>query len=186
MNIILIGFRGAGKSTLGQALAEKLAYDFHDCDQFIEARTGLPIAEIFERCGESYFRELESDALAELSKLDGVVIATGGGAVLRYKNIRNLKRGGKVVYLKVRPDTAVHRIQKDPKTKERRPKLTESDLDTEVRTVMEFREVYYQAAADLVLEMDTLEVTDAVNKILWGLGLERRGDGDSERPAYRR
>ena len=99
MNIVLIGFRCAGKTSVGKELADRLGRPFIDCDEYIEKKTNLTIREIFDIAGESYFRMLEGDAIADLCKMDHRVIATGGGAVLKYKNIRNLKQNGFVIYL---------------------------------------------------------------------------------------
>ena len=99
MNVVLIGYRCSGKTCVGKELAQRLGRVFIDCDEYIEQKTNLTIREIFDIAGEAYFRMLESDAIAELAKLEGRVVATGGGAVLKYKNIRNLKRNGVVVYL---------------------------------------------------------------------------------------
>ncbi|HYE99476.1 MAG TPA: shikimate kinase [Planctomycetota bacterium] len=118
MNVILIGFRGSGKTTVGRALAERLKREFIDCDEYIERRTQLSIAEIFSRHGESHFRTLESEALAELSALDGKVIATGGGAVLKYQNMQVFKRNGcRIFFLEVRtalPRTQSRKLDADP------------------------------------------------------------------------
>lgn len=185
MNVVIVGFRCAGKTTTGRALAETMRMEFVDIDDFIESRTGLSIAEIFERCGESFFRELESQAVAEVTKNDGMVIATGGGAILRYKNIANMKRHGRIVYLKVRPQTAVCRIRHDPASARRRPRLTAAEtLEEEVRRHMEFREAYYRSAADLVIEADELAVEEVVRRIIAGLRLTPPGDReDHSRPA---
>ena len=118
MNIVLIGYRCSGKSTVGQRLAERLSREFIDCDDYIEKKTELTIREIFELHGESHFRTLESRAIIELGKLDGKIIATGGGAVLKYKNIQALKRNGRVIWLDVKPDTACRRLMEDPRTGE--------------------------------------------------------------------
>jgi len=98
MNVVLVGFRGSGKSTIGKLLSERTGREFIDCDDFIEKRTNLTIREIFERHGESHFRTLESEAIAELAKLDGKIVATGGGAVLKYQNMQVFKRAGGLVF----------------------------------------------------------------------------------------
>lgn len=175
MNVVLVGFRCAGKSSVGRSLAERLKRGFVDCDEYIERRTHLTIREIFDIAGESYFRMLESDAIADLSKGDGVVLATGGGAVLRYKNIRNLKRNSVVVFLDVGPESAYERFRSDPTTQNRRPSLTGKDVFTEIREQVEFRRPYYLSAADLVVKTDGRSVDEVVKEILahlQTLGLE--------------
>lgn len=182
MNVILIGFRCAGKSSVGRALAQKLGREFVDCDEFIEKKTNLTIREIFDIAGESYFRMLEGDALADLGKLDGKVIATGGGAALKYKNIRNLKRNGVVLYLDASPHIVLDRIRKDPQTPERRPPLTDRDPSVEIREQMDFRRPYYVSAADFIVQTDSKSVTDSVKEILQflkGRGFSEVDDSDA-------
>lgn len=166
MNVILIGFRGAGKTSVGKALAERLGRVFIDCDELIERRTGLSIREIFEKWGESHFRGLESEAIAELAKLDGRVIATGGGAVLRHKNIQLLKRNGKIFFLDVTPETAFGRIAEDASSRSRRPALTDKDPFTEIREQMEFRRPYYLEGADVRVLTEGRGVEEVVKEIL--------------------
>jgi shikimate kinase len=166
MNIVLVGFRCSGKTTLGKALAERLGMTFVDADELVEQKHHMTIKEIFEKKGESVFRLWECDAISEISKLDGNVIATGGGAVLRYKNIRNLKRNSVVVGLSVNPDTAFERIQRDAKTRSRRPALPEQDPQLEVRAQHQMRESLYRDIADIVLDTTDLPVGSCVEEIL--------------------
>jgi shikimate kinase len=183
MNIVLIGFRCSGKTTLGKALAERLGMTFVDADEFVEQKHHMSIKEIFEKKGESVFRLWECDAIAELSKLDGQVIATGGGAVLRYKNIRNLKRNSVVVGLSVAPDTAFERIQRDSKTRSRRPALTEKDPHTEVREQHQMREPLYRDIADIVVDTTDLPVGQCLDDILERLKRFKIGSDTSEADA---
>jgi len=166
MNVVLIGFRGAGKTTVGRALAGQLGREFIDCDDLIERRTQLSIREIFEKWGESHFRGLESEAIAELAKQDGKVIATGGGAVLRHKNIQLLKRNGKIFLLDVSPETALRRIESDASTRSRRPELTDKDPYTEIREQMEFRRPYYLEGADVRVLTEGRGVEEIVKEIV--------------------
>lgn len=175
MNIILIGFRCAGKSTVGALLARKLGRPFVDSDDYIERKTGLSIREIFEIAGEQYFRLLEGDALADLSKFDNQVIATGGGAALKYKNIRNLKRNGILIYLEATPQSILERIEKDEKTGMRRPSLTGQDPSLEVPEQLQIRRPYYLSAADTTIPTDQKPTETIVQEILdW---LKERGVG---------
>jgi shikimate kinase len=173
MNVVLIGFRCAGKSTVGKMLAGRLGRPFLDCDEYIEQKTHLTIREIFDLAGESYFRTLEGQAIADLSRLDGQVLATGGGAILKRQNTKYLKRNGVFVLLDVTPDTAFRRIVADPTSKTRRPALTDFDPLTEIQEQMALRQPYYLEAADCVVKSDRRPVEDVVKEIL--VFLERRG-----------
>ena len=174
MNVVLVGFRGSGKTSVGRVLAERLKREFVDCDEFIEKRTHLTIREIFERHGESHFRKLESEAITELAKLDGKVIATGGGAVLKYQNMQVFKRAGSRIYfLEIGPETASDRIQGDPTTRQRRPALTAKDPETEIREQITLRAPYYLKAADVVISADArtaVQVAEEILKDLQGPG----------------
>ncbi len=99
MNIVLIGMPGCGKSTIGKALQDKLKKEFADTDELIVSAEKMPIPEIFEACGEKFFRETESREIAEISKKNGMIIATGGGAVLNEKNVDLLKGNGRVYFI---------------------------------------------------------------------------------------
>jgi shikimate kinase len=166
MNVVLVGYRGSGKSTVAQRLGEKLGRPNHDSDAYIEQKTNLSIAEIFAKCGESYFRDLESQALETLMKLDGIVLATGGGAVLRYKNIQVLQRNGLVVYLRVTPEEAFKRLVKDPKSARTRPPLTDQDLLTEIRETIRLRAHYYEQAAHATVDVDGRDVEAVLRQIV--------------------
>lgn len=180
MNVILIGFRCSGKSTVGKELAARLGREFIDCDEYIERKTNLSIREIFDRHGESHFRVIESQAIAELAKLDGKVIATGGGAVLKHKNMQVLARNGKIFYLEVEPETAYQRLQGDPITRSRRPALTDEDPRQEVQDQIELRRPYYQSAAHHLVKTDNRSIADVTKEILTHLGAagEERQDKD--------
>jgi shikimate kinase len=180
MNVVLIGFRGSGKTTVGKALAARLGREFIDCDEHIERKTHLTIREIFERWGESHFRNLESEAIADLAKLDGKVIATGGGAVLRYKNIQMLKRNAKIFHLEVNPENAFRRIESDGSTRQRRPALTEKDPFTEIREQIELRRPYYLQGADVTIATDGRSVEEIVREILGHLGMPSSGGRPDE------
>lgn len=167
MNVVLVGFRGSGKTSVGRVLAERLKREFVDCDEFIEKRTQLTIREIFERHGESHFRTLESEAITELAKLDGKVIATGGGAVLKYQNMQVFKRAGSRIYfLEIGAETASSRIQGDPITRSRRPALTDKDPETEIREQIQLRAPYYLKAADVVVRAEARTVLQVAEEIL--------------------
>lgn len=184
MNIVLIGFRCAGKTSVGQTLASRLHRPFIDCDEYIEKKTGLSIREIFEIAGEQYFRLLEGDALSEMAKLDGRVIATGGGAALRYKTMKNLKRNGIIIHLEANLDSVLARLQADVKSRTRRPSLTEKDPREEIREQLDLRRPYYQSAAEFVVHTDEKPVDVIVGEITEYLktkGLSSTPEGDQGR-----
>ena len=98
-NLIFVGLPGSGKSTVGRLCARALNLPFVDADKFLEQREGRSVADIFASSGEGYFRDLESRVLTELCRREGIVLATGGGAVLRAQNVRALRQNGVVVYI---------------------------------------------------------------------------------------
>lgn len=148
MNIVLIGYRGAGKSTVARHLALELAWDWVDADVEIELRAGKSIATIFADDGEKCFRDWETSVLAELVARERTVIAAGGGAVLRAENQRLLKRCGQVVWLCAAPSTILSRIAADVTTASRRPRLTASSREAEVPRLLAEREPHYRECAD--------------------------------------
>ena len=152
--IVLIGYRGTGKTTVGQLLARQLGWDFADCDDAVETAAGKSIAQIFADEGEGGFRDREAAALASLCAREQLVIATGGGAILRPEN-RNLLRGaGFVAWLTARPETIWARLQADSTTSLRRPNLTALGGVDEVRSLLAAREPHYRAVADFVADAD--------------------------------
>jgi len=182
MNVVLIGFRGSGKSTVGKTLSERLGREFIDCDAWIEKHTGLTIKEIFEKHGESHFRTLESQAIGELSSMDGKVIATGGGAALKYQNMQVFKRnGGRIFFLEVGAETAYGRIQGDEMTRARRPALTDKDPYTEVKEQIELRRPYYLKGADVTIATDGRSIDDVVKDVLQHV----QEEGPDDRPERR-
>jgi len=182
MNVVLIGFRGSGKTTIGKAVAERLGREFIDCDDWIERHTELTIKEIFEKHGESHFRTLESQAIGELSAMDGKVIATGGGAALKYQNMQVFKRnGGRIFFLEVGAETAFARIQGDETSRLRRPALTDKDPYTEVKEQIELRRPYYLKGADVTIATDGRSIDDVVKDILQHV----QEEGPDDRPERR-
>jgi shikimate kinase len=182
VNVILIGFRGSGKTTVGRALSERLGIEFIDCDDWIERQAGISIREIFERHGETHFRTIESQALVELAKLDGKVIATGGGAALKYQNMQIFKRqDSRIFFLEVGPEAAFSRIQSDHSTRARRPALTDKDPFTEVKEQIEFRRPYYLKGADATISTDGRAVEEIVKDLLDRLGQAEGGGGRGDR-----
>ncbi len=166
MNIVLIGFRGTGKSTVGRLLAKRLERDFVDSDKYIESATGKTIKSIFEEDGEDGYRKIETDTIAELSKSDNKVISAGGGAVLKDENVRNLKDNGFLVLLEATPEIIHNRITQDENTTEQRPSLTDKKPLDEIKHLIEKREPAYKNAADSTLNTSYISCEEIVNEIV--------------------
>ena len=161
-NIILVGYMGCGKSTVGRKAARALEYQFLDTDSVIEEEEGMSIAKLFEIQGETYFREKETELLRRLlSGPKGNVIATGGGLPMREENAALLKELGTVIYLKPTIDTLVTRLSGD-KT---RPLLQNVDIREKVETMLAVRGPVYEAVADVVLETDGMSFYQIICKI---------------------
>ena len=125
MSIVLVGYRGCGKTTAGKKLADRLWQPFVDTDELIVRKAGTSIREIFEERGEAGFRDLESEVIREIALLQEQVIALGGGAILREENRKALKEAGhKIIYMKCEPAELLKRINADPQTTATRPNLT--------------------------------------------------------------
>jgi len=146
-NIFLVGPMGAGKSTIGRALASQLGMRFLDCDHEIEKRTGASIPLIFEIEGEAGFRRRETQALEELTQETGLILATGGGAVLAEENRHLLTSSGTVVYLQAPIDVLVKRTAHD----RNRPLLANVDRRAKLTELMKVREPLYRAVADITV-----------------------------------
>jgi shikimate kinase len=152
--ILLIGYRGTGKTSVARRLAALLAYDCIDADDQIEIRTSQSIVEIFAESGEAGFRDLESQVLAELCLRSRTVTSLGGGVVLRPENRELIKQAGfPVVWLTAKPQTIFERVTLDTTTTSRRPKLTVGGGIQEIEQLLGQRLPYYRECA--TLEVDT-------------------------------
>lgn len=161
-NVILVGPMGAGKSTIGRLLAKELRLSFKDSDKEIEQRTGANIPWIFDVEGEAGFREREQAMLAELCQTDGIVLATGGGAVLRPENRQALSSGGRVIYLHASVAQQLERTSRD----RNRPLLRAADPGRVLSELMTIRDPLYREIADLVVETDERPPRIVVEEIL--------------------
>ena len=163
MNIVLIGYRGTGKSTVGRLLATRLGRKLVSTDTEIVKLAQHTISEIVAQDGWEFFRDLESDICRELAGRDQLVIDTGGGAILRAQNVEALKKNGTVFWLTASIETIVKRIGAD----KQRPSLTgtKSFVD-EVQEVLRERTLKYQAAADHVIATDDRSINQLVEIIL--------------------
>jgi shikimate kinase len=166
MNIVLIGYRGSGKSTVGHRLAARLQMKFVDTDHLIEERHGVLIGDIVRSCGWDYFRAVEKQIIEEISTGDHWVIASGGGSVLEAENVRALKRNGLLIWLRADRETLRKRIEGDRGTFVRRPTLTGKGLIEELDEVMAYREPFYENAAGVELDTSRLDVAGVVERIL--------------------
>lgn len=166
MNLILIGYRATGKTTLARLLAERLEWSWVDLDDEIERAAGKPIAKIFQEDGEPAFRDLESQTVRDWCGRDAVVIATGGGAPLREENRRAMRASGKVVWLTASPRTIHARMQGDATTAARRPPLTASGGLEEIIRLLAQREPIYRQTADIVIDTEGRSPEQLLEEIL--------------------
>jgi shikimate kinase len=153
---------GAGKSTIGRQLAQMLHLDFLDSDSEIERKTGADIAWVFDVEGEEGFRNREQEMIDELTKKHGIVLATGGGAVIRQENRTHLSARGIVVYLKTSVQKQLARTLKD----KRRPLLQTDDPQSVLETLAENRNALYEEAADYIIETDEQSAKVVASQII--------------------
>ncbi len=149
-NIVLIGFMGAGKSTISDFLRTVFAMEIVEMDQIIAERQGMSISDIFETYGEEYFRDLETNLLIEMQSRTNVVISCGGGVPMRERNVVEMKKNGRVVLLTAKPETILERV----KDNHDRPLLEGNKTVPYIAQLMEKRREKYEAAADIVIETD--------------------------------
>jgi shikimate kinase len=165
-SVYLVGMMGAGKSTVGRLLARRLKLRFLDCDDEIERRCGVKVPLIFEIEGEAGFRARESEVLAELTALKGIVLATGGGAVLAADNRRCLAAHGTVIYLRARPEDLYGRVRHD----RNRPLLASADPLRRLRELHAERDPLYASVADLVIDTGRQTVQALARELVARLG----------------
>ncbi len=165
MNLVLIGYRGTGKSVVARLLGERLGWRWRDADSRIEELAGKSIAQIFAIDGETAFRDWESQVVAELAADDRTVISLGGGAVMREQNREAIAGCGRVVWLTASPDTIWRRIGSDPGTAGGRPNLTAAGGITEIIATLNVRGPVYRQCAHFVVDTEDktpAEVADAI------------------------
>lgn len=162
-NIVLIGYRGCGKSTIGKLLAERTGKLYISTDGKITEKAGMSIPAIVEKHGWQYFRDLESSVVEEVSGLENFVIDTGGGVVLRGQNVGHLKKNGRLILLTAALEKIVERIQSDPN----RPPLKEGmSFMEEQKKVLEERAPIYKAAADFTVDTSNEPADSCVDRII--------------------
>jgi shikimate kinase len=165
-SLYLVGMMGAGKSTVGRLLARRLKLRFYDCDHEIERRCGVKIPLIFEIEGEPGFRARETQVLAELTGVPGIVLATGGGTVLAAENRRRLAEHGTVIYLRARPEDLYNRVRND----RNRPLLATPDPLRRLRELHAERDALYASVADVVVDTGRQTVQALARDLVTKLG----------------
>ncbi len=161
-NITLIGFMGCGKSTVSKALSAKLGIDVVDTDEYIVEKNKCSIADMFDKHGEEFFRDKETEAVREISKREGIIISCGGGAVLRDENVTFLKENGAIVLLNATPETIFERVR-DSKD---RPILNGNMNVEYITELMNRRAGRYENVADVEVHTDNRSVDDIVCEII--------------------
>lgn len=161
-NIFLVGPMGSGKSTIGRQLARVLRRKFYDSDREIEKRTGVTISWIFEMEGEEGFREREERVIDELSAKENIILATGGGAVLREQNRMHLKQRGQVVYL----SSTIEQLYKRTANDKKRPLLQTADRRQQIESILKQRDPLYREVADIIVMTGERSVKNTVNTVL--------------------
>lgn len=161
-NIILIGFMGCGKTSIGNTLAYSLGYSFIDSDERIEEVSQNSINQIFELYGETYFRELESSIIKNISKTDKQVIATGGGVIKSPLNICELKKNGIFIYLQASPEHIYNNLKDD----DSRPLLQVENKMQTIKNLLAQRENLYKKYADIIIDVSNKDI-ETINQIIF-------------------
>lgn len=161
-NVFLVGFMGAGKTTIAEGLGELLEMERIEMDHLISEKQGMSIPDIFEQYGEIYFRNLESNALIEMQKKSQAVISCGGGVVMRPDNADHMKKHGRVVLLTAEPETIYFRV----KDSDERPILNNNMNVDYIGELMDKRWEKYQTVADIIVQTDHRDVVDICQEII--------------------
>lgn len=161
-NIVLIGFMGAGKSTVSDYLSTMFAMKIMEMDQVISEREEMSIPDIFATYGEEYFRDLETKLLVEMQSKKNTIISCGGGAAMREENVVEMKKNGRVVLLTASPQTVYERV----KDSEERPILNGNNNMEYIAELMEKRREKYEAAADIVIQTDNKTVLQICEELI--------------------
>lgn len=161
-NIFLIGLMGAGKTTIGRQLANELSLNFFDSDHEIEKRTGVTVTHIFDIEGEAGFRKRETAMLDELTNKKGIVLATGGGAILKPENRQFLMSRGTTIYLYANIETLLDRTSKD----RNRPLLQTENPQAKLEELLEIRDPLYRETADIIIDTGKDSVRLALKEIM--------------------
>lgn len=163
MNIVLIGMRGSGKTSVAKKLAKKLDKKFLDMDDLLSQKVNMSLPEFVKKFGWDLFRDKESELTNELQDTTNAVISTGGGIILRSQNSKALKKNGKFIFLKTSVDSMLKRLEGDRS----RPALTDKrTLKEELEHVWEERKTLYENAADIIIETDNKTIEEIAEKII--------------------
>ena len=165
MNVILCGFMGCGKSTIGKALSKKTNYKFIDLDEYIENSQKMRISDIFDKFGEDEFRKIESQSINEICKLENHIISLGGGAVLNPKNVEILKTCGKLFFLNISANEVYNRLKDDTT----RPLLQTDDKLGAISNLLNKRLPIYTSVADVVIDVDNKNIEEIADELLKNL-----------------
>lgn len=162
-NIVLIGFMGCGKTTVGRILSKKIGVKFLDVDYQIEKRVMMKIGDIFTKLGEEYFRKVESDIIRNVSKNFYGVISTGGGSVLNKSNVKNLKSTGKLIYLKSSAESIFYNLKRSSKI---RPMLKQNFNMNYIQKFIKSRNEIYTRVKDFEINVDDLSIDQVIHSII--------------------
>ena len=174
-NLVLIGYRATGKTSVGARLAQLLRRPFVDLDEMLVREAGEPIANIVARGGWAEFRRLEKELVARFRHTQGQVLATGGGVVLDPDNVAALRENGIIIWLTAELDTIQSRLAEDQPRDANRPSLTGDDTIREVAEVLEKRYPLYQAAAQIIVDTTHRDIVQVVESVLAALKFEEAG-----------
>ncbi len=165
-NIFLIGFMGAGKSTIAKELQSALQMKLVEMDARIVEEQGMSINDIFEKYGEAHFRDLESNLILTIGSEGNTIVSCGGGVVVRSENVTNMKESGKIIFLAATPETIYERV----KDSTDRPILNGHMNVDYIRELMEKRRVLYENAADIRIDVDGKSVLEVCHEIIRKIG----------------
>lgn len=166
MNLVLIGYRAAGKTTVGRRLSAYLRRVFVDSDEMIEKHQGTTIEDIVRCHGWDYFRAIEREVISEVSNHDHLIISAGGGVVIDPENVKVLKRNGLIIWLKADVEVLLERMARDIRSAIERPSLTGRGTLKESKEVLIQREPLYERASEVQVDTSLLDVDAVVERIL--------------------
>ena len=172
-NIVLIGFMGTGKTSVGRLISSKMNMNFIDIDEEIKSRISMSIGDIFLKHGEAFFRSIESEVVKEICNKKNCVISTGGGVVLNYSNIENLSCNGVIIQLKGSGSTILRNVTQELSKSEDRPLLQSDNLFKRIVQLMEEREPYYAKCSEYEVCIDNMSQQQVVDYILKTLSLKQ-------------